>query len=77
MKRFLALVGLLIALYFGAYFAFMEKGTAVNPDTKLPEYKSISKFADGLRIRGGPIDLGIADSHWTNPIFEPLDRLFR
>lgn len=77
MKKLIAFVLVLAVLYFGAYFAIMEKGTALNPETKLPEYQSISKFAEGLRIKGGPVEVGIANSHWTNPLFEPLDRIFR
>ena len=76
MKKIVAAVFVLLIIYFGGYFVLMEPGTALNPETKLPEYESISKFADGIRVRG-PIEISVAESHWTNAVFEPLDRLFR
>lgn len=76
MKKFIAALVLLVIAYFGTYFLLMEPGTALNPDTLLPEYRSISKFAEGIRIRG-PVEIKVTESHWTNPLFEPLDRLFR
>lgn len=76
MKKIFAALVLLVVAYLGGYFFLMEPGTAINPDTLLPEFKSISKFAEGLRI-SGPIEFKVAEAHWTNPIFEPLDRIFR
>lgn len=76
MKKIAFALVLIVVVYFGAYFVLMEPGTALNPDTMLPEYESISKFAEGLRI-SGPVEIKVTESHWTNPVFEPLDRLFR
>ncbi len=76
MKKFLVAVFAAAFAYVAFYFAVMERGTALNPDTKLPEYRSISKFAEGIRI-SGPIEFKVAESHWTNAVFEPLDRIFR
>ena len=76
MKKLLVAVLAAAFAYVAFYFAVMEKGTAVNPDTLLPEYRSISRFADGVRI-DGIVQFKVARSHWRNPVFAPLDRVFR
>lgn len=76
MKKLILLIIALPVLYLVSYFLLMEEGTALNPDTKLPEYRSVSKFAKGVRI-DGPVNIHITESHWMNPVYEPLDRIFR
>lgn len=64
------------ALYLAAYFAVMEKGTALNRKTFLPEYPSVSRFSDSER-GFGPVSIKVTFSSWLNPVFSPLDRIFR
>jgi len=63
-------------IYFASYFFLMEKGTALNRQTLIPEYSSISRLGKDER-RIGPVTLQVSYSSWLNPIFEPLDRIFR
>ena len=76
MKKLLLVIIALPAVYLVSYFLLMEEGTAIDPKTKLPEYRSVSKFAEGLRVES-PVRIRIAAADWTNPLFEPLDRIFR
>ncbi|MEP4079650.1 hypothetical protein [Haloferula sp.] len=65
-----------ITLYLVSYFVIMEEGIALNPRNHLPEYSSISRFASSDR-NFGPLSLQVTYSTWLNPIFQPLDKLFR
>ncbi|MEM1082537.1 MAG: hypothetical protein AAGI48_00305 [Verrucomicrobiota bacterium] len=62
-------------VYLASYFFLMEEGIALHPKTKIPEYSSIPRF--GSTIDAGPISLQVTHSSWLNPIYQPLDKLFR
>ena len=67
---------LLALLYIGSYFLLMEKGTAINRKSFLPEYSSITRFGEAER-KIGPLSIQVTYSSWLNPIYEPLDQVFR
>ncbi|MFC7338837.1 hypothetical protein ACFQY0_16700 [Haloferula chungangensis] len=76
LARLIPTVIILGVVYVAAYFLLMEKGTAINRTTLIPEYSSISRLGKDER-KIGPLSIQVTFSSWLNPIFEPLDRVFR
>ena len=75
-KRVAVGLAVVALVYLASYLAVMRAGLAVDPVTFRVAYPSICLFARNVRIPG---DLSVygASSHPLNPIYAPLDRLFR
>jgi hypothetical protein len=76
LRRLVISCGLVLIAYLGSYFLVMAPGIAIDETFTREEYNSVSRFARRAAVPCPRVDR-VAMSHWTNPLFEPLDLIFR